>query len=82
MLVVRHHAPCDVRMEDMPKVAGMNRIADHVRLERRAQPQGPGVQRLRGPVDDLITDRLPLEKSVEGVQAVIGGTAITVTSEP
>jgi L-iditol 2-dehydrogenase len=34
------------------------------------------------PVDDLITDRLPLERFVEGVEAVIGGTAIKVTIEP
>jgi L-iditol 2-dehydrogenase len=34
------------------------------------------------PVDDLITHRMPLEEFVEGVQAVIGGTAIKVTIEP
>ena len=34
------------------------------------------------PVADLITDRLPLEQFADGVQAVIGGTAIKVTIEP
>lgn len=34
------------------------------------------------PVADLITLRLPLEKFVEGVEAVTGGTAIKVTIEP
>jgi L-iditol 2-dehydrogenase len=34
------------------------------------------------PVDDLITDRLPLEKFVDGIGAVTGGTAIKVTIEP
>lgn len=34
------------------------------------------------PVADLITHRLPLEKFVEGVDAVTGGTAIKVTIEP
>jgi L-iditol 2-dehydrogenase len=34
------------------------------------------------PVADLITHRMPLEKFVEGVEAVTGGTAIKVTIEP
>jgi len=34
------------------------------------------------PVNDLITDRMPLERFVDGVEAVIGGTAIKVTIEP
>ena len=34
------------------------------------------------PVNDLITHRMSLEQFVEGVEAVIGGTAIKVTIEP
>jgi L-iditol 2-dehydrogenase len=34
------------------------------------------------PVADLITDRLPLERFSDGIEAVLGGTAIKVTIEP
>ena len=34
------------------------------------------------PVADLITHRLPLERAVEGIQAVTSGEAIKVTVEP
>jgi hypothetical protein len=34
------------------------------------------------PVKDLITHRMTLDQFVEGVEAVIGGTAIKVTIEP
>jgi len=34
------------------------------------------------PVADLITDRMPLERFVDGVEAVMGGHAIKVTIEP
>jgi hypothetical protein len=34
------------------------------------------------PVADLITHRLPLERTIEGIQTVIRGQAIKVTIEP
>lgn len=34
------------------------------------------------PVADLITHRMPLERFVDGIAAVTGGTAIKVTIEP
>jgi Zn-dependent alcohol dehydrogenase len=34
------------------------------------------------PVADLITHRLPLERTVEGIHTVAGGEAIKVTVEP
>ena len=34
------------------------------------------------PVADLITDRLPLERTVEGIHTVAAGEAIKVTVEP